>query len=220
MSFISRPVENQNETPKGLLLTQYWSEKIKSAGEQIRSKGREDQREAKSRSEEAAAKEPVVVEEKPEKKEEEEEDISPRQSRLREVLGSSQLATLPKYKGEESKFTKMARTIAKANGVPEDLFLRLLQQESGFNPAAKSSAGAIGLAQLMPATAKSLGVNPYDPIQNMMGGARYLRQQYNTFKDWRLALAAYNAGPGAVQKYKGTPPYKETQNYVASIMRS
>lgn len=103
-------------------------------------------------------------------------------------------------------------------GVPENIFLSLVKQESGGNPNAVSSAGAQGLAQLMPATAEYLGVDPTDPVQNLDGGARYLAEQYRRFGDWNLALAAYNAGPGNVEKYGGVPPFKETQNYVASIM--
>jgi soluble lytic murein transglycosylase-like protein len=113
-----------------------------------------------------------------------------------------------------------ARAAARRHGVPEDLFLRLVQQESGWNDKARSHKGAIGLAQLMPGTAKVLGVDPHDPQQNLEGGARYLAQQYRTFKSWRLALAAYNAGPHAVQKYDGIPPNKETQNYVRIIWGS
>ncbi len=111
-----------------------------------------------------------------------------------------------------------AKRIAKRHDVPEALFLALIQQESGWNRRARSSAGAIGLAQLMPGTAMYLKVNPHDPLENLEGGARYLRMQYETFGDWRLALAAYNAGPGAVQKYGGVPPYKETQNYIRRIL--
>ena len=113
-----------------------------------------------------------------------------------------------------------ARAAARKYGVPEDLFLRLVQQESGWNPNARSHKGAYGLAQLMPQTARYLGVNPRDPAQNLEGGARYLREQYNTFRSWRLALAAYNAGPKAVEKYGGVPPYKETRNYVRIILGS
>lgn len=122
-----------------------------------------------------------------------------------------------KYRG---RYVQMARDAARRYGVPEDLFLRLVQQESGWKPAIRSHKGAIGLAQLMPFTAKSLGVNPHDPYENLDGGARYLSQQYRTFGSWRLALAAYNAGPGAVKKYGGVPPYKETRNYVKIIWGS
>jgi soluble lytic murein transglycosylase-like protein len=121
------------------------------------------------------------------------------------------------YRGQ---FLGMARAAASRNRVPEDLFLRLIQQESAWNPNALSHAGAIGLAQLMPGTAQYLRVNPRDPTQNLEGGARYLREQYDTFGSWRLALAAYNAGPGAVQKHGGVPPYRETRNYVRVIWGS
>ncbi len=127
-------------------------------------------------------------------------------------------ARIPAYRGNQrSKYLPHARAVARKHGIPEDLFLRLVQQESGWNPTARSYKGARGLAQLMPATAAKLGVNPNDPLQNLEGGARYLRQQYNTFGNWQLALAAYNAGPGAVQKYRGIPPYRETKNYVRII---
>lgn len=124
----------------------------------------------------------------------------------------------PRYRGNQrSQYLPHARAMARKHGVPEDLFLRLVQQESGWNASARSHKGATGLAQLMPGTAARLGVNPNDPKQNLEGGARYLRQMYNTFGSWRLALAAYNAGPGAVSKYNGVPPYRETTNYVRII---
>ncbi|QFT62900.1 lytic transglycosylase domain-containing protein [Roseivivax sp. THAF30] len=127
----------------------------------------------------------------------------------------------PRYSGKyKGIYLQSARLAAQRHGIPEDLFLRLVQQESGWNPKALSHKGAIGLAQLMPGTASRLGVDPHDPEQNLDGGARYLRVQYNRFKSWRLALAAYNAGPGAVEKYGGIPPYKETKNYVAIILGS
>lgn len=111
-----------------------------------------------------------------------------------------------------------AREAARRHGVPEDLFLRLVQQESGWNAGAVSNKGATGLAQLMPGTAARLGVNAGDPQENLDGGARYLRMMYDRFGDWKLALAAYNAGPEAVVKYGGVPPYSETATYVRRIM--
>jgi len=122
-----------------------------------------------------------------------------------------------KYRGP---YLTMAKDAARRHGVPEDLFLRLVQQESGWNPKARSHKGAYGLAQLMPATARSLGVDRKDPAENLEGGARYLKEQYRTFGSWRLALAAYNAGPGAVKKYNGVPPFRETRNYVKIIWGS
>ena len=122
-----------------------------------------------------------------------------------------------RYRGQ---YLQMARAAAQRYNVPEDLFLRLVQQESNWRPNAKSHKGAIGLAQLMPFTAKKLGVDPHDPAENLDGGARYLSQQYRTFGSWPLALAAYNAGPQAVRKYGGVPPYKETTNYVRKIWGS
>jgi soluble lytic murein transglycosylase-like protein len=127
-------------------------------------------------------------------------------------------AGIPIYSGASGVYQDMARAAARRHNVPEDLFLRLVRTESGFRPTAKSSKGAIGLAQLMPFTARNLGVNPHDPKQNLEGGARYLSQQYRRFGDWRLALAAYNAGPEAVARYRGVPPYKETQHYVKAIL--
>jgi len=125
---------------------------------------------------------------------------------------------VPTYRGRYAGvYLGLARAAARRHGIPEDLFLRLVQQESNFNPNALSHKGAIGLAQLMPGTAKLLRVDPNDPEQNLDGGARYLKEQYRTFGQWPLALAAYNAGPGAVQKHKGIPPYRETRNYVKKI---
>lgn len=126
-----------------------------------------------------------------------------------------------KYSGvHRSKFESAARDAARRHNVPEDLFLRLVTQESAWNPSAKSHKGAIGLAQLMPGTAQYLRVNPHDPLQNLEGGARYLAEQYRKFRSWRLALAAYNAGPAAVEKHNGVPPFKETQGYVRAILGS
>ena len=120
-----------------------------------------------------------------------------------------------KYKGA---YLEMARAAARKHGVPEELFLRLIQQESGWNNGAVSNKGARGLAQLMPGTAAALGVDASVPEQNLNGGARYLKMMYDKFGSWRLALAAYNAGPQAVEKYNGIPPFTETKNYVVAIL--
>lgn len=119
------------------------------------------------------------------------------------------------YRGE---YIALARAAAQRHNVPEELFLRLVHQESGWNPNATSPVGAHGLAQLMPETAALLGVNINDPRQNLEGGARYLRLMYERFGDWRLALAAYNAGPGAVERHNGVPPFAETTQYVSIIL--
>ncbi|MDI6028994.1 lytic transglycosylase domain-containing protein [Corticibacterium sp. UT-5YL-CI-8] len=112
----------------------------------------------------------------------------------------------------------LVRRIAREEGVDENQFLALVYQESRFNPCAKSPAGAIGLAQLMPGTAGDLGVDPYNIEQNLRGGARYYKQQLRKYNgNVSLALAAYNAGAGNVNKYGGIPPFKETQGYVANI---
>jgi soluble lytic murein transglycosylase-like protein len=108
---------------------------------------------------------------------------------------------------------------AARNGIDPALLKGLIRQESGFNAAARSSAGAAGLTQLMPGTAASLGADPTNPAQAIDGGARYLRQQLDRFGgDASKALAAYNAGPGAVAKFGGVPPYAETQAYVQKVL--
>ena len=98
------------------------------------------------------------------------------------------------------------------------LYRANIEVESAYRQDAVSSAGAIGLGQLMPATARDLGVDPREPLQNLDGSARYLSMMLETFGDPRLALAAYNAGPDAVRQYGGIPPYRETQNHVARVM--
>ena len=127
----------------------------------------------------------------------------------------------PKYEGQYTgPYLGLAKNAARKHNVPEGLFLRLVQQESGWDAKARSDKGAYGLAQLMPATARQLGVDRENPAQNLEGGARYLSQQYKIFHSWPLALAAYNAGPKAVIKHDGVPPFKETRSYVRIIWGS
>lgn len=116
-------------------------------------------------------------------------------------------------------YADLFRSAATKYGVPATLLSAVAQQESGFDPKAVSPAGAQGLMQLMPATARGLGVtDAFDPAQAVDGAAKMLRNLTNRFGSTELALAAYNAGPGAVLKYDGIPPYPETQRYVRSVM--
>lgn len=115
-------------------------------------------------------------------------------------------------------YRQAARDAARKYGIDPEMFLRLIQQESSFNPSAVSPKGAIGLGQLMPATAKELGVDPTDPMQNLEGAAKYLSQQLKRFGSPELALAAYNAGPTRVARLGRVPNIAETQNYVKTIL--
>jgi soluble lytic murein transglycosylase-like protein len=118
------------------------------------------------------------------------------------------------------QFEAMLKQAATAANISPVLLSALVWQESRWNPQAVSPKGAMGLAQLMPATARDLGVNPADPMQNLIGGARYLRSLLDQFNgDLEKALAAYNAGPGRVSRAGGVPAIAETRNYVASIVR-
>jgi hypothetical protein len=103
------------------------------------------------------------------------------------------------------------------HNIPTMLLSALLKQESNFNPQAKSPVGAMGIAQFMPETAKGMGVNPNDPESAINGAAQYLRKSWDKYGDPKLAVGAYNAGGGAIDKYGGLPPYPETQNYVKNI---
>jgi len=119
----------------------------------------------------------------------------------------------------KNDFSDFIRRAAETYGLPEKLISSVIKQESNFNSIAVSGAGAMGLMQLMPGTARLLGVKDgFDPEQNIMGGAKYLRQMLDQFGDVEMALAAYNAGPGNVRKYGGIPPFKETEQYVSKVL--
>lgn len=124
--------------------------------------------------------------------------------------------------GYSGKYANIIKQAAAKYDLPERLISSIIQHESSFKNNTVSHAGARGLMQLMPGTAKFLGVkDSYDPTQNINGGAKYLRQMLNQFNgNTELALAAYNAGPGNVKKYGGIPPFKETQNYVKKVLNT
>jgi soluble lytic murein transglycosylase-like protein len=146
---------------------------------------------------------------------------APAQSTARSFANVLTAATTPSASsGSAAPYTADIDAAGQRYGVDPLLLQSVIQQESGFDPNATSAAGAQGLMQLMPQTAASLGVtNPYDPAQSIDAGARYLSQQLDSFGgDTSLALAAYNAGAGAVQRYGGVPPYPETQSYVQQIL--
>lgn len=118
-------------------------------------------------------------------------------------------------------FREIIEAVAADRGIPSELIAAVIQAESGFNPNAVSPAGAKGLMQLMDGTAAGLGVSdPFDPLQNIYGGATYLASMLKRYDgSVALALAAYNAGPGAVDQYGGIPPYAETQKYVPAVLK-
>ena len=139
---------------------------------------------------------------------------------IQEVNDARRDYSKPQIRTSNSQILDMVNNVARKHGVDEKLVQAVIKQESGFNPKAKSKVGAMGLMQLMPSTAKSLGVkDPYNPQQNVEGGVKYLKSMLKKYNgNVILALAAYNAGPNAVDKYSGVPPYKETQNYVKNIL--
>lgn len=119
----------------------------------------------------------------------------------------------------DPKISSYIQQAAVNNGLDPKLLNALVATESDYSPDSRSSAGAMGLTQLMPDTARQMGVqNPFDPVENLNGGAKYLKGLIGQFGSLPLALAAYNAGPNAVLKHGGIPPYPETQNYVKKIL--
>ena len=116
-------------------------------------------------------------------------------------------------------FDELIARAAARHGLPPAMIKAVVKAESNFQPHAVSDKGAQGLMQLMPATAEDLGVDqPFEPEDNVLGGSRYLREMYDRFGDWEHALAAYNAGPGAVDRFGGIPPFAETQQYVERVL--
>ncbi len=141
------------------------------------------------------------------------------------AAGTSDAAYAPLSQGsaagaEGGQYESLIAQAAARNGLEPAVLHGLIEQESGFDPSATSSAGAAGLTQLMPGTASSLGVaDPLNPAESIEGGARYLGGLMSEFGgNTTEALAAYNAGPGAVEQYGGVPPYAETQSYVAKVL--
>lgn len=136
---------------------------------------------------------------------------------LTEAMGSQSGAASPVPDALNALIQEQAQT----QGVDADLLKAVMKNESNFNPKAVSAVGAQGLMQLMPGTAAGLGVkNSFDPAQNIQGGAKYLKGLLTKYQDVPKAVAAYNAGPGAVDKYQGIPPYQETTRYVKKVMQS
>lgn len=137
----------------------------------------------------------------------------------REIRYAMSSLRLPEGRPEPSSYDALIERAALRHGVPAALVKAVVKTESNFQRHAVSSKGAQGLMQLMPATAEDMGVDdPFEAEDNVQGGSRYLRAMYERFGDWEHALAAYNAGPGAVERFGGIPPYAETRQYVERVL--
>jgi soluble lytic murein transglycosylase-like protein len=149
-------------------------------------------------------------------------EISPAsvEERLRELQNAKERSSRTNASSLTSSWSEEILQASRESGVPPELLRAMMQMESGGNPRAVSPKGAMGLMQLMPGTARLMGVqDPYDPQENLRGGAAYMARMMQKYgDDQELALAAYNAGPGRVDSYGGIPPFPETQNYVKKVL--
>jgi hypothetical protein len=153
---------------------------------------------------------------------------APSSRRYSEITVLRSLATRPKSSFVSPGFVRpvpvrtyddLIKRVSRRHGVPPALVKAVIHAESAFNPRAVSPKGAMGLMQLMPATAQLMGVaEPFQASQNVQGGTRYLRSLHDRYGSWTHTLAAYNAGPSAVDHYRGVPPYAETRQYVQRVL--
>ncbi len=148
------------------------------------------------------------------------EEALKKQSKNQQNLKSTPVKSPEKTQTANNDIESVIKTASRKFGVPEALIKAVIHQESQFNPRAVSPKGAMGLMQLMPQTAELLGVkNPFNPVENILGGTKYLADLMKRYQNnLELALAAYNAGPKAVEKFNGIPPYSETQDYVKKVI--